>query len=306
MLIDIDKIIVKDRIRKDFGDIKELAEDIKVNGLINPPVVNKNYELLAGERRLRACKSLGWKQIEIHMMDTRDAEHELEIEISENEVRKEFSRAERIDYAKRLERIERAKAEERRGATLKQNATDVENFPQREDPGKTRDIVAAKMGIGSGKQYEKEKFVADNREALPPADFADWDEGKLSTNKAFQKVKAALAEKEERIKELEAGENLPGMREAYYKNRIKTLEAQGDELKKNVVKLEGENWSLEHDLTELRASLPDGDEDPATEAAIKKKALEFAKADLDSMAKKYDGLIDFAEFLTEYAKSISK
>ena len=61
MIVDINKIIVKDRIRKDFGDIQELAENIKQCGLINSPVINKNYELIAGERRLRACKFLGWK-----------------------------------------------------------------------------------------------------------------------------------------------------------------------------------------------------------------------------------------------------
>lgn len=32
MLIDIDKIKVENRIRKDFGNITELAEDIKQNG----------------------------------------------------------------------------------------------------------------------------------------------------------------------------------------------------------------------------------------------------------------------------------
>ena len=70
MIIPISKIIVKDRIRKDYGDIKELANDIRDNGLINPPVINKDYVLLAGERRLRACKSLGWKQIPVTMMDS--------------------------------------------------------------------------------------------------------------------------------------------------------------------------------------------------------------------------------------------
>ena len=54
MLIDISKIKVAERIRKDFGNIKELADDIKENGLINPPVVTPDFELIAGERRLRA------------------------------------------------------------------------------------------------------------------------------------------------------------------------------------------------------------------------------------------------------------
>jgi len=66
MLVDIDKIIIKDRIRKDFGNIEELANDIKENSLLNPitviPVENGMYQLIAGERRLRACKHLGYKQ----------------------------------------------------------------------------------------------------------------------------------------------------------------------------------------------------------------------------------------------------
>ena len=53
------------------------------------------------------------------------------------------------------------KARERQEATQihKQNAV-VENFPPPEDQGKTRDIVAAEIGFGSGKTYEKAKFVA--------------------------------------------------------------------------------------------------------------------------------------------------
>lgn len=37
----------------------------------------------------------------------------------------------------------------------------VENFPQGSD-GKVRDIIAEKLNIGSGKQYEKEKYIVDN------------------------------------------------------------------------------------------------------------------------------------------------
>lgn len=67
-------------------------------------------------------------------------------------------------------------------------ADPMETFPQ----GTTRDTVAAKLGIGSGKQYEKEKFISDNCSALTPEDFADWDEGKLSTNKAYQIIKKKM------------------------------------------------------------------------------------------------------------------
>ena len=190
MIIPIDKIKVGDRIRKDFGDISELAKDIEANGLINPPVINKDYVLLAGERRLRACRSLRWKQIPVTMMDTRDAEHELNIEISENDVRKEFTKSERVDYMKRLLRIEQAKAKERQAHP--------ENFP--EVKGDSRDKTAEQFGI-SGKQMEKEIAIADHKDLLDPSDFADWDEGKLSTNKAYQRLKARLERTERELNE---------------------------------------------------------------------------------------------------------
>lgn len=64
-------------------------------------------------------------------------------------------------------------------------------------------IVAEKLGIGSGEQYRKEKFISDNRSILKPEDFADWDEGKLSTNKAFQKIKEEKKLLEEQVKKLQ-------------------------------------------------------------------------------------------------------
>ena len=86
MLIDIDKIKVENRIRKDFGNITELAEDIKQNGLINPPVViaesDGTFTLLAGERRLRAMRSLGYKQVEVRTWGSLTDEQKLNMEIS--------------------------------------------------------------------------------------------------------------------------------------------------------------------------------------------------------------------------------
>jgi ParB family transcriptional regulator, chromosome partitioning protein len=54
--------------RKSFSDesIKELSETIKTHGLIQPILVKKietGFELIAGERRLRACKEAGFLKI---------------------------------------------------------------------------------------------------------------------------------------------------------------------------------------------------------------------------------------------------
>jgi ParB family chromosome partitioning protein len=88
--------------------------------------------------------------------------------------RKDFSKSERIDYARRLERIESLKAEKRMRAG---KFDPMEIFPQ----GATRDFVASKFGIGSGKQYEKEKYIVDNQASLSPEEFANWDEGKQNS-----------------------------------------------------------------------------------------------------------------------------
>lgn len=71
-------------------------------------------------------------------MAVKDAEHQLNLEISENEARKDFSKAERIDYARRLERIESLKAEKRMKTG---KVPPMEIFPQ----GTTRDIVASNL-----------------------------------------------------------------------------------------------------------------------------------------------------------------
>lgn len=201
MLIDIDKIKVENRIRKDFGNITELAEDIKQNGLINPPVViaesDGTFTLLAGERRLRAMRSLGYKQVEVRTWGSLTDEQKLNIEISENEVRKDFSKSERIEYARRLEKIETLRAKERQATST--GGSNPQLCEKSHEAGRTDEVVASKLGIGSSNTYRKEKYISDNREVLTPEDFADWDEGKLSTNKAYLKIKAQLQEKENQI-----------------------------------------------------------------------------------------------------------
>lgn len=221
MLVDIDKIVVGDRIRKDFGDIEELADDIRENGLINPPVVNKEYQLLAGERRLRACKLLGWQQVEVRMMDTRDAEHELNIEISENDVRKGFTKSERVDYIRRLLRIEQAKAKERQGErTSAPNNAEVQRS----------DTATAKAFDMSATTMRRELFIADNADMLDPTDFADWDEGRLSTNKAFQRIKAAQKQAEQERDEAEHDAAELRSKLSDLRDEVAALEKQNDEL----------------------------------------------------------------------------
>ena len=64
--------------RRDFREeeLKELAESLKNSGLVQPPTVRKNsagrYELISGERRLRAAQIAGWKKIRVTLVEADD------------------------------------------------------------------------------------------------------------------------------------------------------------------------------------------------------------------------------------------
>ena len=72
LTLNINKIITNsNQPRKYFDDEKmeELKNSIKNNGLIQPIVVRKldtgKYEIIAGERRYRACRDLGMETIQV-------------------------------------------------------------------------------------------------------------------------------------------------------------------------------------------------------------------------------------------------
>lgn len=65
--------------RKNFSpvELRELEESLRLNGLlqavtVRPAKSGKGYELIAGERRLRAATNLGWKQIPAVVKDLDD------------------------------------------------------------------------------------------------------------------------------------------------------------------------------------------------------------------------------------------
>ena len=81
--------------RKEFDEngLKELAESIKENGVFQPILVRKSlsgYELVAGERRLRASKLAGKSDIPAIIVDFDDRQM-MEISLLENIQRKDLT-----------------------------------------------------------------------------------------------------------------------------------------------------------------------------------------------------------------------
>ena len=65
----IAEIRIGKRHRRDLGDVDALATSIAELGLLQPVVITPDGALVAGERRLEACKALGWRDVETHTVD---------------------------------------------------------------------------------------------------------------------------------------------------------------------------------------------------------------------------------------------
>ena len=105
MLVPIEDIKVKKRIRKDMGDIGALADSLKRFGQISPIVITKKNQLIAGGRRLEAARSLGWRTINAVVAEIPDELSRLEYELEENIQRRDFTPEEEEDAAQKLKRL---------------------------------------------------------------------------------------------------------------------------------------------------------------------------------------------------------
>lgn len=105
MLINIEDIKIKKRVRKDLGDLEALKNSLRIYGLLNPITLNSKYELIAGERRLQAAKQLGWTNINAVILSNISDVYELEMELEENNQRKGFTDQELLEGYRRLEKL---------------------------------------------------------------------------------------------------------------------------------------------------------------------------------------------------------
>ena len=74
MKLSIDKIKLDSKLERLFPKMPEeefeaLKRNIKVNGLIKPLVLAQDYTLVDGYHRLKACKSLKMKEVEVDIKE---------------------------------------------------------------------------------------------------------------------------------------------------------------------------------------------------------------------------------------------
>ncbi|MGD0109536.1 MAG: ParB N-terminal domain-containing protein, partial [Rhodopila sp.] len=111
-IMDLSAIKIGKRVRHEMGDIAGLAANIAELGLMHPVVVRPDGTLIAGERRIRACRELGQTSIAVTVLDL---DRVVRGEYAENFFRKAFSPSEMVDIEDALLPIEKALAKERQG-----------------------------------------------------------------------------------------------------------------------------------------------------------------------------------------------
>ena len=166
-------------------DVADLIEKIKRSGQVHTLVVTSNGTVLAGHRRMKACKELGIEEVEVEIRDFDTPEQEIEYIIDNNATR-EKTNEQKAREAIVLKETLSLLAKKRKVSKIKQNQlTEVPKSAQREEEnievpksaqreeenievpksaqreeevfskGKTRDIVAPRVGFKSGQEVDR-------------------------------------------------------------------------------------------------------------------------------------------------------
>ena len=156
--------------RREFreDELKELADSLKNNGLVQPPTVRKNaqgrYELIAGERRLRAAQLAGWDKIRVTLVEADDQTAAV-MTTTENLQREDLNPIEEaVSYRTLQDRFSLTQAEVAekvgKGRATVANATRLLELPE-----EVRELVATKLlSVGHAKvllsvEDEKERVL---------------------------------------------------------------------------------------------------------------------------------------------------
>jgi 16S rRNA G966 N2-methylase RsmD len=208
----VPQVLIKDikvgnRFRRDMGDVSDLAESIKNNGLLHPISIMKDHTLVAGSRRIEAYKQLGFEQIPAVIVDIKIKENG---EIDENSKRKDFTPEEMVAVKKYLEASEiNFKSETQiKPGNNRPPTIDNKGRPKCGHPRRSKRIAKA---IGISDTTLRKLEVLHHAASNNPQSFGElWhkvNSNRLSTNKAYSTFKRKL-KRDELIKEIQKAPSL--------------------------------------------------------------------------------------------------
>lgn len=155
MILKIKDVNVGQRIRDEYGDMKSLAESIQEHGLLHPIVVDSNYNLIAGCRRLLACERIGLKEIEAKVLEDISEKELRVLELEENIRRKDLTE---LEKSKNLVELAEIKEQELKERKVRNNWTEPvhsNNPNQMGDRTVAREIGVPRQTLRDAKQHVK-------------------------------------------------------------------------------------------------------------------------------------------------------
>lgn len=187
--------------RKNFNEdaLEELADSIKQFGLIQPLVVQKRdgyYEIIAGERRWRAAKKAGLKEVPVIIRDYTDEEM-MEIALIENLQREDLNPIEEAQAYKKLINDYKLKQDEIAEKVSKSRVAITNSMRLLKLSEKVQDMIVDEM-ISSG--HGRALLALNDKKMQEELANRIFDE-KLSVRETEQIVKALNNPKEKKKKE---------------------------------------------------------------------------------------------------------
>lgn len=155
-------IVVKNQVRTKFNDssLKDLSENIRANGLIQPLVLHKvgaKYTLICGERRFRAMGLIKMKDCPCFVLEHKSSEQLMAIQFSENSAREALHYIDKADGILSYQKATNA-SERKIQAALGISKSEVH-----------RSLMIGKMGKKlkeAAKTYDIEKYVLLELDAI--------------------------------------------------------------------------------------------------------------------------------------------
>ena len=223
--IDINKIEPNNnQPRKNFNEdkIHELAESIKQHGLIEPLIVQKGkkgfYTIIAGERRWRAAREAGVKEIPVVVKDYSD-QQVMEIALIENIQREDLNAIEEAEAYDRLIRDFNLKQDEVAERVSKSGVAITNSLRLLKLDERVREMIIedkiksgharALLGVSDGdEQYKLAVMIFDNS---------------MSVRETEKMVKKYLADKKKPVKEVREKDTQTELIYKDYEEKLKSV-----------------------------------------------------------------------------------
>lgn len=162
--VNINEIIVQDRIRQNNGFLDSLERSIQQVGVLQPIGITPDKHLIFGGRRLQASKNIGLKTIPVRIFDIAadDPITALRMEREENEHRMDLTPSEKVEVAKRIEEARDMKQGQRTDLHVENVPTELpQKFAEVKPGTETREIAAKAVGMNR-ETLRQAKAVVDS------------------------------------------------------------------------------------------------------------------------------------------------